>query len=391
MERLRVSSPHIERDTIMTIKHAKLSASGSHRWLYCAGSVQAEKGIKNRSSPFAEYGTCAHELAEMMLNDPQLSPSDYIGKILIDAPDVKVDAEMVENCARYAEYCRDLMAENSVMIVEQRVDFSEWVPDGFGTADCIIIDGSVCHVIDLKMGKGMAVHPENNPQAMLYALGVLSDYGYIYDIERFVIHIYQPRINNISEWEISTIDLLEWAEWVKGRAAACLEPDAERTAGESQCTWCKAKATCPTLQKHVEDTISAEFDDLELPDPKRSNISNILRNKRLIESFLKAVEDYAHQQLSDGQEVEGFKLVEGTSRRRWGDESIAVKVITDKIGDKAYTEPKLISVAQAEKAIGKKDFAALADELVVKPQGSPTLAPVDDRRPAIKNIVDMFD
>lgn len=372
------------------MKHAKLSASGSARWLYCAGSVQAEQGIKDRSSPAAAEGTCAHELSSMVLLDDTLNPSDYIDQTLNDAPDVPVDSEMVDYVINYADYCRSLMTETAQMFVEQRVDFSDWVPDGFGTSDCIIIDGSTCHIIDLKYGKGIPVYAENNSQALLYAMGVMSDYGFIYDIERYVMHIYQPRINNTSVWEISEQDLLEWAEWAKGRAAACLKPDAVRTPGESQCTWCKAKATCPALKAHTEEVITSSFDNLDLPDPRRADISNVLANKKLIESYLKAVEDYAKEQLLDGQQVEGFKLVAGRANRRWADEAVAKDIMVTELGNKALTEPKLISVAQAEKALGKK-FKELEADLVVKPEGSPTIAPADDKRQSIIDVSNLFD
>lgn len=382
----------------MSLKHAKLSASGSARWLNCAGSVKAEDGIKDRSSSAAEEGTCAHELGELMLKscDDTIDWPIYIGKTLNDAPDVPVDAEMVRYASDYAEYCRSLMTETSVMFVEERVDFSEWVPDGFGTGDCIIIDDAgvaregVAHCIDLKYGKGIPVYAENNTQAMLYALGVLSDYSMLYDIKRFVLHIYQPRINNISEWEITTEDLLEWAEWVKERAQLCLTDDAPRTPGDEQCAWCKAKPTCKPLREHVEKTINAQFDDLELEDPKLCDIGNVLKNKKLIESYLKAVEQHAQQLMLDGESIEGFKLVAGRSNRRWANEKDATKALVEHLGDNAFAPPKLLSVAQAEKAIGK-DFKQLEPILVTKPDGSPTIAPIDDKRPAVNDVTDLFD
>jgi len=370
-------------------KHAKLSASGSHRWLFCPGSVNAERDIKDSGPSFAQEGTCAHELAEICLNDRGAQPIDFLGETLNDAPTVKVDKDMVHYVNQYLDYCTSFETFSSESFPEERVDFSPWVPGGFGTSDFILIDGGVCRVIDLKYGMGKKVYAADNPQAQLYALGVLNDFGPLFDIDTFIVTIYQPRINHVDEWEISTKDLLAFGDWVKGRAALCLKPDAERVPGESQCTFCKAKATCPALKKHIDNVIGSEFEDLDANKVESVDIGNVLRNKSLIEGWLTAVESHAMSKLEGGEPVDGFKLVAGRSTRKWANNDVE-SVLVSELGDDLYTK-KMISPTQAEKLIGKKAFNEKYSDLVVKPEGKPTIAPDSDKRPALQKTSDLFD
>ena len=367
--------------------HAKLSASGSSRWLACPGSVNAEKGISDRSSPAAHEGTCAHELAEIVLVNGGTC-FDWVGKTLIENNEWTVDQEMAEHVQEYVDYVLSFKGEHAY---EQRVDFSDWVPEGFGTSDAIIIDGDTLHAIDLKFGKGLQIFAEENPQAMLYGLGAYSDYGMIYDIKRVVVHIVQPRLDHIDTWEISLPDLLKWGEWASQRAEMCLEPDAERVPGNAQCLWCKAKATCPALQQHTQKVIMSDFYEIDSPTPAHltdDQLKAALDSKKLIVSWLDAVEQHIKERVEKGG-FPGYKLVAGRSLRNWGDSEKAAKALKDLLGEESYKKT-LISPAQAEKALGKKDAVKIKD-LIVKPEGKPTLAPETDKRPSITITSDDFD
>jgi len=369
--------------------HAKLSASGSARWLNCTGSVKAEQSFKDSSSPAAEYGTCAHELADIVLSTGKDIDS-FLGQTLSDAPSVKVDQEMIDNVQGYVNYVQSFGGEQ---FYEVRLDYSHLVPNGFGTSDAVVIVDNVIHVIDLKMGKGVVVDAENNTQGMLYALGAVEEYGYLYDFDKVVIHIYQPRVSNFSTWELSIVDLTLFGEYVTKQAIEALSDDAPRTPGDKQCQWCKAKATCPALLKHAEKTISAEFDNLDdLPDVDSltpDKLSVILSNKKLIESWLKAVEEHISHTLLGGEEFPGFKLVAGRSLRKWANEDEAQEQLITLLDDQAF-EKKLLTVAKAEKALGAKRKKEI-ENLIIKPEGKPTLAPESDKRPSINNCSDDFD
>ena len=362
--------------------HAILGASNAHRWLVCAGSVEAERDIPNTTSPFAEEGTRAHELGELAL-----LTSDA-------ALDTFEDQEMAEFVRVYTDYVRQSAAGADVFEIEQRVSYADWVEGGFGTADAVIVKDGVIHVCDLKYGMGVRVDAEENPQGMLYALGAYAENSYLGDIHTAKISIIQPRLDHISEWEISIEALLRWAEWAKQRAEATQDPDAPRLAGEKQCRFCRAKASCQALKDVTEAAIMSEFDDLDNM-PKANTLTDeqmraALDAKPMIESWLSAIEKLAKARLEEGGGFVGYKLVEGRSNRRWISEDQASEELVNLLGEEdAYTK-KLVSPAQAEKLLGKKRVSEIAD-IVVKSSGAPTLAPETDKRPAINLTVDDFN
>jgi len=369
--------------------HAKLSASGSERWMRCTGSVKAEEGYVDKSSVFAEEGTAAHELGEALL----INPDAYkVGDTLVETGYL-VTQEMLDYVQVYVDYVKSI---KGIQLYEQRVDFSEWVEGGFGTSDAIVIDNDTLtlHVIDLKYGKGVKVEAEGNTQGKLYALGAYSDYGNIYPINNVVIHIIQPRLDSISVSEpISIEDLLKFGEYARLKAEEALSGNAKRVAGEKQCQFCKAKVNCGELKRLTESTIMSSFDQLDDLQPintlSDTDLKTALDNKKLIISWLTAVEDYVVAKLNEGEFFEGYKLVEGRSLRQWSDEGSAEMVLRELLGDDAYTK-SLLSVTQAEKALGKIHADKISG-LIIKPSGKPTLASEDDKRPAINVNPDSFD
>lgn len=368
-------------------QHAKLSASGAHRWLSCLGSVDAEKNLPNTSSFAADEGTSAHELAELVLCEGGNCHA-YIGRSL-DETQFTVTQEMADYVQQYVDY---VTAQGGEQFYEERVDFSEWVPNGFGTSDVITIKGDTIHVIDLKYGKGLQVFAENNPQGMLYALGAYSDFGYMSDFKTVKISIVQPRLDHIDEWEISVDELLKWGAWVAEQAAIIEQGDAPRTPSEKACQWCKAKATCPALKSYTEKVILSNFDELELSNADTLNDSQLrkaLESKKLIVSWLDSVENLVKSKLENGESFEGFKLVAGRSLRKWSDEQDAEKALFQILEHDAY-EKKLLTPAKAEKVLGKTKAKAILG-LIVKPEGAPTLAPESDKRKSISISVDDFE
>ena len=375
----------------MTKKHAKLSASGSSKWLNCPGSVEAESKIPNKQSVYAEEGTLAHELADICLKK-QLEAKKYIGYDVLYAPEKSgiITEEMAKFVQEYIDYVLAHETKNSQLYTEDRVDFSNIVPDGFGTMDAAILDYNtgICHIFDLKYGQGVPVDAVENTQAQLYALGFYNELKCLDIIKSFKIHIVQPRIFNYSSWEITLDDLVKFGEYASKKANEALAPNAPRTPGEKQCKWCNAKATCPALKKHTEETILKSFDDLnkdimfnELNDEQ---LKLILDNKNLIEDFLKSVEQYIYDRVLNGEKFEGYKLVEGRSNRKWVDD--AEEILKNKLGEDAY-EKKLIGITAAGKKLKKDEV----EELTYKPEGKLQLVLASDKRKEVTKTIDHFD
>lgn len=362
--------------------HATLGASNAHRWLVCAGSVEAERDIPNTTSPFAAEGTEAHELAEMALRH---------GDAALDA---YANAEMAEFVRIYTDYVNHVAKDADLFEIEQRVSYADWIEGGFGTADAVVLKDGVLHVCDLKYGMGVRVDAEQNPQGMLYALGAYAENLWLGDIHTAKISIIQPRLDHISEWEISIPKLLQWAEWAKQRAEDTTDPDAPRIAGEKQCRFCRAKASCEALKDVTEAALMSDFDDLDNM-PKANTLTEeqmrkALDAKPLIESWLSAIEKLVKTQLDDGNAFNGYKLVAGRSSRRWVNEEEAEAELIALLDEKAFAPKKIISPAQAEKVLGKKRAGEIS-ELIVKSSGAPTLAPETDKRPAINVSAEDFN
>lgn len=371
-------------------KHAKLSASGAHRWMGCAASVGAEDGLENKSTVYSLEGDAAHDLGEQCLRGG-VNADTYLGDNVLDH---KVDREMVDAVQDYLDHVRDLPGR---LLVEKKVDFSPWVPGGFGTADAIVLEEGTATIVDLKYGKGVRVDAEENPQLMLYALGAVNDFGFLYDIKSVRVMVVQPRKDHVSIWPrledppLGVSDLLDWGSTVVEPAARlALAANAPFNPGEKQCKWCKAKPTCRALAEHSLNVATDGFgpigEPLELkPFDKLSNfeIAQLLPQLNTLTDWVKAVEAYALHELEAGRDVPGYKLVEGRSLRKWIDEVVAEKALrgVSKLKVADIFVQKLISPAQAEKKLGKGH--KVINDNSEKPVGKPAIAPVSDKRPAL--------
>lgn len=368
--------------------HALLSASGAHRWLNCTPSARLEEHLPDTTSAAAEEGTAAHELAEhkllTLLGNAFAGPhpeSDWNDEEMESHTDDYADHVMAE-LARTRE-----TSPGAFLAVEERLDFSHIVEDGFGTGDATIIGDGTMTIVDLKYGKGVEVSAENNPQLKLYALGALRTYGMIYNIQQVRLVIFQPRRNNISVWETTVEDLLEWAEMVvKPAAALAHEGAGELRAGE-WCQFCRHAPQCTALAaQHFEviPTQSPLSATPAAPNPETltdAQIAQIVRHAGQIKKWLTAVEKHAQDRANAGHHYPGLKLVEGRSVRRYTDEQ-AVAQAVEQAGHDPY-EKRLLGITAMTKLLGKKDFDTLLGDFLHKPEGAPTLVPEDDKRPAL--------
>lgn len=366
----------------MANKHAVLSASSSHRWLACPPSALLCAKEKDKPSDFALQGTDAHTLCEHKLKIALGQQSKYPVEDL-----TFYDEEMAECTDMYAQYVMEQLSEakeickDPIVLIEQHLDFSQWVPDGFGTGDCVIVADETLTVIDFKYGVGILVDAENNPQMMCYALGALSLFDGIYDIKNITMTIFQPRREHISTFTISKEALLSWAEnTLAPTAKLAANGEGDYKAGE-HCQFCKVKATC---RKRAEYNLMLARYDFEMPaNLEDEEIEVILSKADEFISWVNDIKDYALKQAISGKEWNDWKLVEGRSVRKYVDDK-AVAEMVENAGFDPY-EKKVIGITAMTKMLGKRKFDELLSDLIEKPQGKPTLVPMSDKRPVMKN------
>lgn len=372
----------------MPNKHAVLSASSSYRWLNCPPSALECAKLPDTSSEFARQGTDAHTLCEfkvkMVLGQKLEDPTKSL---------TYFDEEMSECTDEYAQFVMERLAaakavcKDPLIMIEQRLDFSKWVPGGFGTGDCLIVADDTLTVIDYKHGLGVLVDAEKNPQMMCYALGALNLFDDIYDIKQITMTIFQPRRENISTYTLSKEELLNWADTVlKPTAELAARGDGEYKAGD-HCRFCKIKATC---RKRAEYNLELAKYDFAMPSTLQDEeIEAVLDKADKLVSWAGDVKDYALQQALSGKTWTGWKLVEGRSNRRYVNEE-AVAAAVENAGFDPY-EKKLLGITAMTKQLGKKRFEELLSNLVEKPQGKPVLVPESDKRPAMHTAADDFN
>lgn len=371
------------------MSHALLSPSGASRWLECPPSARLEADVPDRAGDAASEGTLAHKLSEIMIARELKLISEFKYKEAIKAIEKNkfYNDQMWEYCEEYKAYVVQVFGEaqkitkDAKIHLEEFIDLTMYVPEGFGTGDVVIVADHIIDFIDLKYGKGVMVNATNNKQLMLYALGIYEKYSVLYDIQDLRLTIYQPRIDNFSTWSIKTEALVLWAEQeLRPKAQLAWEGKGDFNPGE-HCQFCKVKANCKANADHQMQLAAYAFEEPKLLAPE--DISDILKKVASFENWIKAVKHHAlYEAVTNNTEWPGFKLVEGRSNRIITDPDKVAAILKKKhFNVLSYmTEPKLLGIGALEKNIGKKELGGLIGSYIHKPDGAPTLVPVEDKR-----------
>lgn len=378
------------------MSHALLSASGSKRWLSCTPSAQLEQKFPEQKSEYAEEGSFAHSLAELKLGRAvanTIKPSVFKKKLAEMQNNPLYSTSMEEYIEQYATQVFERFTKarkncpDALVLLEQRLDFSEWVPEGFGTGDVVIIADNILEIIDLKYGKGVPVSAIDNPQTRLYGLGCISNYSMLYDFSTVRMTIIQPRLDSISTEEMTMDELLAWAEeYVKPRAIQAMAGEGEPASGD-HCQFCKAKFNC---RARAEDNL--EMAKYDFQDPfllSIDEIAAILAKADELQKWAGDIQSYALDQAENhGVKFPGWKLVEGRSNRTYTDlEKVEKTLVSAGYEDEKIHKPKeLLGITAMEKEIGKKQFEVVLKDLIIKPVGKPVLVPESDKRPELSSV-----
>lgn len=358
-------------------KHAILSASGSKRWMSCTPSARLEESFEDEESVYAQEGSAAHALAEHKLRKylkqrSKRPVSDYETDEMNDYVDEYVNF-IIELIETTKQTCKD-----PVMLVEQHLDFSCYVPEGFGTGDFLLVADGILHIVDLKYGRGVPVYADNNPQMMLYALGALNLFDMLYDIREVCMTIHQPRLESVSSWSIPVQELKGWAdEELKPKAELAIKGEGELVPG-SHCRFCKARNLCRARAESFLELARKEFRPPALLSEEE--VAEVLSIADELAKWAGDIFSFAQEEaITKGKEWKGFKLVEGRSARKYKDEKQAA-MAAEEAGYKDIYRKSLIGISEMEKLMGKETFKEILGNLVIKPQGKITLVPVSDKR-----------
>lgn len=375
-------------------QHALLSPSSAHRWLHCTPAPLLEAKEEEKSSAYADEGTLAHAICAMKLKLWLQQDTGEEEKEVAQYAKYHT-AEMEDYTDTYVSIVLEKFGAalqktpDAKLLVETRLDFTEYIPESFGTGDAVIIADGTMEVIDFKYGKGVKVSAVENPQMMIYALGALSKFSFDYRIEDVKMTIVQPRIDNLSEYELHITDLWEWAEFtLRPKAKRAFKGEGEQVPGE-WCQFCKVKARCKALAREAVE--ASEW----RPDPKlvtKEDMETLLPKLPVIKTWLAGVEEFALEQALAGTSFSGYKVVEGRSIRKIAEPEVVQAILNvEGYSDEAIMKPEeLKGISDLEKVVGKKKFNELCGEYIVKPQGKPTLVPESDKRPAYNAAADDF-
>jgi len=376
--------------------HALFRPSGAHRWIRCASSLVWEQEYEDTGSRHADEGTAAHTLASLVLEGAHASTHDLLGR-RIDVSErstVLVTDEMAAYIEEYVDYVQLLAADDATLMVEQRVRFGppcgqDDSDDFAGTADALILRGDHLYVVDLKYGRGVPVSSIANEQLMLYALGGLYTFDGVADIATVTMVIHQPRAGGVSEYTMPAADLRKWGSTTvkkaikAGRQALKANDRTQLSPGEKTCRWCPAKAACPALRQEVQARTAMDFDDITVPAIDKYHdqaLADAMAATDLVEQWLRAVRGEVERRLMQGHDVPGWKLVAGRKgARQWTDTSAVEAALVEALGGAAY-EKKILSPAQAEKALRKSPHWDGLSALTRQSEGAPSVAPEADKR-----------
>jgi len=370
--------------------HALLSASGSERWINCPASPRLGESFPEETSIYADEGTLAHEFAEIMLKVDLkfMSMDNYRREAELLRKHPLYYFEMEDEVMVYVNYCKAQFTEakridkHARILIEEKLDLTEWIEDGFGTSDCIVISNLGIEVIDLKFGKGKQVYATENTQLKTYGLGAERVACRTTTFNKVTLTIVQPRLDHISSWSISTKELSDWGETVlKPRAIEAYHGDGAQVPGD-WCQFCKVRPRCKALSDLAMANVRRDFEEID--DPKLINDEELLilyKNADFIMKFLSDVKALILKEALEGKEWQGYKLVEGRSNRQIIDEFEVIKILEEELYEpKQFLNVKLKGLGDLEKLLKKAGFESLIGHLVVKPAGAPTLVTEDDKR-----------